>query len=235
MITVHPKESRGKTRIDWLESWHSFSFGDYYDPANMGFGPLRVINEDIVNPAAGFHTHGHKNMEIITYVLSGALEHKDSLGNGSLIRPGGVQVMSAGKGILHSEFNPSPADPVHLLQIWIMPNETGTRPGYQQKEFDRALFKNSLKKIVSGTDDGDALTIRQNADLFAAHLDDGRDVSFSTIPARKYWVQVAQGNATVAGNELSAGDAASLENENGNVIIKATAGPTEILVFDLPA
>lgn len=234
MFNVHPSNSRGTAKIDWLQSWHSFSFGDYYNPNQMGFGPLRVINEDIVQPASGFSMHGHKNMEIITYVLSGALEHKDSLGNGSVIRPGDVQVMSAGKGILHSEFNPSPSEPVHLLQIWITPSETGTRPGYQQKTFENAAFHNQFKKIVSGKNDGDAMNILQDADLYVTRLEKGHDISFSTAASRKYWIQIARGAVIFSDKTLAAGDAISLENKSGSFIIKA-ADAAEVLLFDLPA
>src|SRR4051812_21774051 len=161
MLTVRRKDARGRTTTPWLDSRHSFSFGDYYDPQNMGFGPLRVINEDVVAPETGFPMHGHRDMEIITYVLEGSLEHKDSLGTGSVIRPGEVQMMRAGKGILHSEFNPA-NESVHLLQIWIEPDEKGLKPAYQQKEFDAAEMRDRLRLLVSPDGADESLRIRQD-------------------------------------------------------------------------
>jgi quercetin 2,3-dioxygenase len=225
---------RGITRTGWLESWHSFSFGEYHDPDHMGFGPLRVINEDFVAGGAGFPMHGHRDMEIITYVLSGALEHKDSLGTGSVIRPSEVQMMRAGKGILHSEYNPSETDSVHLLQIWIMPDEKGLPPAYQQKAFADEAFQNRLALIVAPEgEDAQALSIRQDARIYAARLDTGATAETALKPDRKYWLQVARGAVDTGGETLEAGDALSLSGETGTLALKAS-GKAEILVFDLP-
>lgn len=232
MQTIRKSEERGKTGAYWLDSRHSFSFGEYHDPKNMGFGPLRVINEDFVRAEAGFPMHGHANMEIMTYVLSGSLEHKDSLGNGSTIRPGDIQLMSAGKGILHSEFNPSKETDVHLLQIWIMPSERGTRPGYQQTTFDPAEMHNRLRLVVSPDGAEGSLTILQDARVFAARLDGGKSIDFTPRPDRKYWIQVAKGHVH-AGATLLAGDALALENHAAKVDIRAEEA-SEILLFDLP-
>lgn len=233
MENIRHSDNRGTTQIDWLKSHHSFSFGEYLDRNNMGFGPLRVINEDFVKAGAGFHTHGHANMEIITYVLSGALAHKDSLGNGDTIRPGDVQVMSAGKGILHSEFNPSPDEDVHLLQIWIMPNETGTRPGYVQKNFVAESFRNRLNLLVSADGAEDSIVIKQDARLWATRLDDGKSVTVARDAKKKYWVQVARGTIEANGQRLDAGDAFASEAENTDLVIKAI-GDAEALIFELP-
>jgi redox-sensitive bicupin YhaK (pirin superfamily) len=233
MINYRHNAHRGETNISWLKSHHSFSFGEYHDRQNMGFGPLRVINEDFVAGGAGFHTHGHANMEIITYVLSGALEHKDSLGSGDVIRPGDVQVMSAGKGILHSEFNPSPEEEVHLLQIWIMPKVTGTRPGYQQKTFSPESFKNRLNLLVSPDGADGSLTMLQDARLWAARLDAGKSVSVLRDSNRKYWLQAARGVLDVDGQELKAGDGLAISAESGPMNIAATVD-AEVLVFELP-
>ena len=233
MKTVRKSTDRGQSGAYWLDSQHSFSFGEYYDPRNMGFGPLRVINEDFVKAEAGFPMHGHANMEIITYVLKGELEHKDSLGTGSKIRPGDVQMMSAGKGINHSEFNPSADNDVHLLQIWIMPSERGTEPRYQQAHFDDAQLQNQLRLVVSPDGADGSLQILQDARLWAARLDAAQQLSFAMQDNRKYWLQVAKGNMTVAGETLAAGDAITLENEASKADIKALDS-AEILLFELP-
>jgi quercetin 2,3-dioxygenase len=233
MLNIRHKTDRGATETSWLSSQHSFSFGEYYDPKNMGFGPLRVINEDWVRPGAGFDTHGHANMEIITYVLSGALEHKDSLGSGSVIRPGDVQMMSAGKGILHSEYNPSDSEEVHLLQIWIMPRETGTRPTYQQTSFTPEDFRNRLRLVVSPDGAEGSLVIRQDAKLYVARLDAGKSLSLEMAPNKKYWLQLARGKITLNKQALEAGDAAGFDNEPGSVDATA-ADDAEFLFFELP-
>jgi redox-sensitive bicupin YhaK (pirin superfamily) len=233
MQTIRHKDNRGQTHIDWLKSFHSFSFGEYRDRNNMGFGPLRVINEDWVKAGAGFHTHPHANMEIITYVLSGALAHKDSLGSGGVIRPGDVQVMSAGKGILHSEFNHSDTEDVHLLQIWIMPRNGGTEPSYQQKHFSDDVFRNRLGLIVSPDGADGSLPILQDATIHAARLDAGYAVSFTANLKKKYWLQVARGTVEIAGKELEAGDALALDGEAGDYTVTAR-GDAEILLFELP-
>lgn len=235
MQTVRQSNARGFTEMGWLKSWHSFSFGEYHDRANMGFGPLRVINEDIVAPGGGFPMHGHANMEIITYVLSGRLEHRDSLGNGDVIRPGEVQAMSAGKGILHSEFNPSETDPVHLLQIWIMPRESGGSPAYQQAVFAADGFDNKWQVLVTPDGRDGTLQIRQDAVLRAAKMTEGTSLSFEREPVRKYWLQVAQGKLTLGGAALAAGDGVAIAEEDGTAQMTATAPDTEVLLFDLPA
>jgi quercetin 2,3-dioxygenase len=233
MLNVRHKDDRGMTETYWLNSAHSFSFGEYYDPKNMGFGPLRVINEDFVRAGSGFDTHGHANMEIITYVLSGELEHKDSLGNGGLIKPGDLQVMSAGKGILHSEYNPSETEDVHLLQIWIMPNETGTKPGYQQTTFNTDEFKNALRLVVTPDGANDTLRIKQDAKLWASRLDGGKSVALEMAANRKYWLQLARGKVSVRGQALEAGDAAGFDNETGTLDIQAVED-AEFILFELP-
>ncbi|MEZ0259588.1 MAG: pirin family protein [Alphaproteobacteria bacterium] len=233
MQNLRHKHQRGATETGWLQSWHSFSFGGYHDPKNMGFGPLRVINEDIVRAGTGFDMHGHANMEIITYILSGAIEHKDSLGNGGVIRPGDVQLMSAGKGILHSEFNPSDTEDVHLLQIWIMPRETGGKAGYQQTSFDPAQLQNNLRLVVSPEGEDGSLVIKQDARLYVARLDTAKSVSLEMKAGRRHWFQVAKGTVDINGKVLEAGDALGLDNEPGRAIINAIEN-AEVLVFDLP-
>jgi redox-sensitive bicupin YhaK (pirin superfamily) len=234
MYIIRHRNDRGFTETGWLKSRHSFSFSHYYDPAYMGFGPLRVINEDWVAPGTGFDTHGHKNMEIITYVLSGALAHKDSTGKeGTAIPPGQVQVMSAGKGILHSEFNASDTEEVHLLQIWIMPGEQNTRPGYTQKAFDSAEMQNRFRLLVSQDGADGSLPMKQDAKLHAARLDAGQSLSYPLDSNRKYWLQTARGELDINGEKLEAGDGLAMEEEGGALHIKARAA-AEVLLFDLP-
>ena len=234
MFNVRHKNNRGYTEMDWLKSRHSFSFGHYYDPANMGFGPLRVINEDWVEPGTGFDTHGHKNMEIITYVLSGQLAHKDSTGKeGVAITPGEVQMMSAGKGILHSEYNGSDTDTVHLLQIWIMPDEANTKPGYVQKPFAPEEMHNRLRLIVSKDGADGSLVMKQDARLYASRLDAGTELTFPVVNDRKYWLQIARGTVNLQGQSLESGDGLAVEKEQGMLAFKASTS-AEILLFDLP-
>jgi redox-sensitive bicupin YhaK (pirin superfamily) len=234
MINVRHAAERGTANFGWLDSRHTFSFGDYYDPKQMGFGPLRVINEDRVRPGAGFGTHGHQDMEIISYVLEGALEHKDSIGTGSVIRPGDVQIMSAGTGIRHSEFNHSVTEPVHFLQIWVVPDREGIAPRYEQKTFPDAEKRRRLRPIASSDGCDGSIVIYQDVDLFAALLDDGDQVTHALRPGRKGWLQVARGAVVMNGHELDTGDGAALEGEPAlNVTGKAER--TEILVFDLPS
>lgn len=231
MIEIRPSGDRGRARLDWLDSRHSFSFGDYYDPDHMGFGPLRVINEDRVTPGGGFATHGHKDMEIVTYVLSGALEHKDSLGTGSIIRPGDVQRMTAGTGILHSEFNPSDRDAVHFLQIWIQPEAKGLPPGYEQKAFTDAERRGRLRLIASRDGREGSVTVHRDVDLHAAILDDGDSVELALHPERKAWVQVADGSIEINGSALEAGDSAAIEDVDSLALLARSRA--EVLVFDL--
>jgi redox-sensitive bicupin YhaK (pirin superfamily) len=230
---IRPAAERGTAEFGWLHSKHSFSFGHYHDPAHMGFGALRVINEDRVEPGAGFDTHGHRDMEIVSYVLSGALEHKDSIGTGSVIRPGEVQRMSAGTGILHSEFNPSDRDPVHFLQIWIVPERTGIAPGYEQKAFPAAERQGRLRLVAARDGRDGALTIHQDVDLYAALLATGDGIDFALRDGRQVWLQVARGGLTVNGTTLAQGDGLGI-SEPGKLTFAATAD-SEFLLFDLAA
>lgn len=233
MITVRKGNERGASNFGWLDSKHTFSFGHYYDPRNMGFGKLRVINEDIVEGGAGFGTHPHDNMEIISYVLDGALAHKDSLGTGSVIRPGDVQRMTAGTGITHSEFNASGDEHVHFLQIWVLPEERGLKPSYEQKSFPVETRKGRLQLVGARDGREGALTIHQDLDLFVANLEKGNEVSHSLRPHRKAWVQVTRGAVTVNGIAVAQGDGAALTDEH-DVRIAANDN-AEILLFDLGA
>lgn len=231
MMEVRRTDDRGHADFGWLDSRHSFSFGQYHDPAFMGFGPLRVINEDRVTAGAGFDTHGHRDMEIISYVLEGALAHKDSLGTGSVIRPGDVQRMSAGTGIMHSEFNASNSEPVHFLQIWIIPDARGIAPSYEQKHFAPETRSGKLTLLAGkGGRDG-ALTIHQDADLYSALLAGGDEVTHAVAPGRKIWVQVAKGAVALNGTKLTAGDGAALADEARVTLAAETA--SEVLVFDM--
>jgi redox-sensitive bicupin YhaK (pirin superfamily) len=232
MLTLRKSSDRGHADHGWLDSHHSFSFADYHDPAHMGFGPLRVINEDRVQPGKGFGTHGHRDMEIISYVLDGQLEHKDSMGNGSIIVPGDVQRMSAGRGVQHSEYNPSPTASVHFLQIWILPKYTGIDPGYEQKHVSSADKSGRLRLIASPDGRDGSVTIHQDAAVYAT-LMDGADALRHELPAgRRAYVHVVRGSASVNGTSLAAGDAAKLVGEKSVVLDGATAA--EILLFDLP-
>ncbi len=230
MITLRPAAARGRADFGWLDSRHSFSFGEYHDPKHMGFGPLRVINEDRVQPAQGFGTHAHSDMEIISYVLEGALEHKDSIGTGSVIRPGDVQRMSAGSGIRHSEFNPSQTEPVHFLQIWLIPDEDGIPPGYEQKRFDDK--RGRLRLVASPDGREGSVTVHLDARLYAAVLDSGQTLPHLPAPGRKLWVQVARGALELDGQRLEAGDGAAIQDERA-LSFTARADGTEFLLFDM--
>ena len=230
---LRPALSRGHGDHGWLNSFHSFSFAGYHDPAHMGFGPLRVINEDRVQPGAGFGEHGHRDMEILSYVIEGALEHKDSIGTGSVIRPGDVQIMSAGTGIRHSEFNHSKVDPVHFLQIWVIPDRPNIPPRYDQKTFVEAEKLGRLRLIASKTGRDGSVLLHQDADIFAALLNSGDGVEHSLNPGRKAWVQLVRGGAEINGLAGKAGDGFAIETEAA-VSIRATDSNTEILLFDLP-
>ena len=234
MITIRPSHERGAANYGWLDTRHSFSFSNYYDPRHMGFGPLRVINEDKIAPTQGFGTHGHRDMEIVTYVLSGALEHKDSIGNGSIIRPGDVQRMSAGTGIRHSEFNASDRDSVHLLQIWLLPAENGIDPGYEQIYIDPDQKRGQLRLIGSPDGRDGSVTIHQDVSLYASLLANGDQVEHTLAPGRVAWVQVAQGAITLNGHTLTAGDGAAIEAET-QLAFSSTAEDTELLLFDMAA
>ena len=232
MPTVRRSEDRPRTRIAWLDSRHTFSFGEHYDPEHMGFRSLRVINEDRVRPSAGFPTHGHRDMEILSWVLEGALEHKDSMGTGSVIRPGEIQRMSAGTGVHHSEWNPSKTDEVHFLQIWLIPAEKGIPPGYEQKRFDDVDLAGRLRVIASPDGRDGSVRIHQDATLYAARLAGDAAVTHELAAGRGAWVHVARGEATVAGTPLAAGDGAALE-DTPRVEITAGSPGAEILLFDL--
>jgi redox-sensitive bicupin YhaK (pirin superfamily) len=231
MITLRPAAERGHANHGWLDSWHSFSFADYYDPRHMGFGPLRVINEDRVAGGAGFDTHGHRDMEIITYVLDGALEHKDSIGTGSVIRPGEIQLMTAGSGIRHSEYNHDKSAPVHLLQIWIEPDRRGVPPGYQQQTFPDAERRDRLRLIVSPDGADGSLHILQDARLYAGTLGPGVELTHALAPGRRAWLQVARGAVALNGVALAAGDGAAVEGETALAVAAERGG--EVLVFDM--
>ncbi|QNA89182.1 pirin family protein [Massilia sp. Dwa41.01b] len=232
MLTVRKSEERGVANFGWLDSKHTFSFGHYQDPAHMGVGPLRVINEDRVAAGRGFDAHGHRDMEIISYVLDGALEHKDSMGNGSVLRYGDVQRMSAGKGVVHSEFNGSRTEPVHFLQIWIQPNEIGGAPGYEEKHFDPSSKQGQLRLVASpGGRDG-SVTLRQDASIYAAILNGDDSLSHPLPAGRIGYVHVARGSLSVNGVLLAAGDAVRVDGEAA--ITLSGAADAEVLVFDLP-
>jgi quercetin 2,3-dioxygenase len=231
VITLRRSDERGFTRLAWLDSRHTFSFDQYYDPAHMGFRGLRVINEDRVGPGGGFPTHPHRDMEIITYVLEGALEHRDSMGNGSLIRPGEVQRMSAGTGITHSEYNASKTEPVHLLQIWLLPRERGIRPSYQQETLDLAGDVPAFRLIASPDGRDGSVRILQDTELLAARLKPGQTAAHALRPGRHAWVQVARGQIALNGETLVAGDGAAVGQESE---IRIEAGEAaEVLLFDL--
>ncbi|MEL6319643.1 MAG: pirin family protein [Cyanobacteria bacterium J06626_14] len=232
MITIRPARERGTANFGWLDSRHTFSFGNYYDPNHMGFSTLRVINEDKVLPNQGFGTHGHRDMEIISYVLEGALEHKDSIGNGSIIRPGDVQRMSAGTGIAHSEFNASKADPVHFLQIWIIPERQGLTPSYEQTHFSEDDRRGVLKLVGSRDGREGSVTIHQNINLYAGRLSEGEEVEHAIAEGRSLWVQVAGGSIQLNGHPLTAGDGAAIAQES-KIHLVGGSDDAEVLVFDL--
>ncbi|MBO9447574.1 pirin family protein [Ruegeria sp. R14_0] len=231
MQMIRPSEERGAANFGWLDSKHSFSFGQYLDPNHMGFGPLRVINEDRVAPGAGFGTHGHADMEIISVVLDGALEHKDSMGQNAVIRPGEVQRMSAGTGVRHSEYNASKTDPVHFLQIWIVPEREGLRPSYEQKAFPEIERQDTLRLLGSRDGRGGSITIHQDVDLYGATLSAGKELQHEIAAGRGIWVQVIRGALTANGSNLATGDGFAVANKP-LVTLKAS-DDTEILLFDM--
>jgi redox-sensitive bicupin YhaK (pirin superfamily) len=231
MIAVRKAEDRGASRISWLDSKHTFSFSDYYDPEHMGFRSLRVINDDTVAPAGGFGTHAHRDMEIITYVLEGALEHSDSLGTGSVIRPGDVQKMSAGSGIRHSEFNHSKTEPVHFLQIWIVPARDGVKPAYEQINFSREAKLGKLLLVGSNEKRDGLIHIQQDANLYVTVLEGNQRVEHTLATGRNAWVHVASGSVFVNEQLLRAGDGAAITAESKIEISAAPEG--EVLLFDL--
>lgn len=230
MTQVRKAQERGHFDFGWLNTYHTFSFGEYYDPQFMGFRSLRVINEDWVQAGGGFPTHPHRDMEIVTYILEGALQHKDSMGNGSAIRPGEVQRMTAGTGITHSEYNPSKSEPVHLLQIWLMPEQRGLKPSYEQKTYPAEEKRGRMRLIASRDGREGSVTIHQDADIYAGLLN-GEEINFPLRPERHAWVQVARGTVSVNGQELGPGDAAAVTAEE-----QVRLGPgkdAEVLLFDL--
>ncbi len=231
MIKIRKAEGRGHFDFGWLDTYHTFSFGDYYDPSHMAFRSLRVINEDVVGPGRGFPTHGHRDMEIITYILKGALEHRDSMGSGSIIRRGDAQRMSAGTGVRHSESNPSKDDPVHLLQIWILPEREGQQPEYEEKKFADDVKRNRLRLIVSPDGDEGAVRIHQDAKIYASILDEGKSVNHKIATGRHAWLQVAGGAVELNGTALKHGDGAAVSQED-ELTITATE-LSEVLLFDL--
>ena len=232
MITIRPRDERGVGNFGWLDSRHSFSFGSYYDPQQMGFASLRVINEDRIIPAKGFATHGHQDMEIISYVLSGELEHRDSMGNGSVIRPGDVQRMSAGTGIRHSEFNASATDPVHFLQIWIMPEQKGLEPSYEEKHYPPEAKRGQLKLVGSRDGRDNSVKIHQDVNLYITSLSKGDRLSHQLQDNRVVWLQVAKGSILLNDRLLRAGDGAAISDET-QIAITGKSQESEILLFDL--
>lgn len=231
MIKIRKAEERGHFDFGWLNTYHTFSFGDYYDPSHMAFRSLRVINEDMVAPGRGFPTHGHRDMEIVTYIISGALEHRDSMGSGSIIRRGDAQRMSAGTGVRHSEANPSRDEPVHLLQIWIRPEREGLSPEYEEKKFADEEKQNSLRLIVSPDGAAGAVRIHQDARIYASVLDEGKSVTHQIPTDRHAWLQVAGGVVEVNGTKLKHGDGAAVSQESQLTIVAGE--PSEVLLFDL--
>ncbi len=231
MIQVRRSAERGHFNHGWLHTYHTFSFADYFDRRHMGFRALRVINEDRIAPGQGFGTHGHRDMEILTYVLEGALEHRDSLGNGSVLRPGEFQRMTAGSGIEHSEFNPSPAATVHLYQIWLLPERKGLEPSYEQKAFPDAGQRGKFRPVASPDGRDGSLTLRQDAGVSLASLGAGTEATYALPPGRHAWLQVLRGAVTVNGTALTAGDGAAVSEETALTV--RAAKDAEVMLFDL--
>ncbi|HTL47388.1 MAG TPA: pirin family protein [Verrucomicrobiae bacterium] len=231
MITLRPSRERGHFAHGWLDTYHSFSFADYHDPEHMGFRKLRVINEDKVAPGEGFPPHSHQNMEIITYILQGGLQHKDSMGNTSVIRPGEVQRMSAGTGVTHSEYNPSPKEPVHLLQIWIYPGRPGLQPGYEQKLFEPSGKKNKLRLVASPDGRDGSVTVHQNACMYDAAIEPGKSVKHAPEAGHGQWIQITHGELKLNGQKLGPGDGAAVEGEKA-LTFESDKG-AEFILFDL--
>ena len=232
MTSIRRADERGHATLPWLDSYHTFSFGQYYDPRHMGISNLRVINDDRIAPAGGFATHGHEDMEIVTYVLDGALEHKDSMGNGSVMRPGDVQYMSAGTGVRHSEYNHSQSEPVHLLQIWLQPNRLGVEPGYAQQHFPEEARRNRLALVVSPDGRDGSIRTHQDALMFAALLDDGAAVEYRPATGRQGYMHIARGGARLGDTVLAAGDGVHFGPDDALRI--EGVGGAELLLFDLP-
>ena len=231
MLTIRKSEDRGHAKIDWLDARYSFSFADYHDPAHMHFGALRVMNEDVIAPGGGFAAHPHRDMEIVTYIISGALAHKDSLGNGSIIRPGEIQRMSAGTGIVHSEFNPSESEATHSLQIWILPGRHGIAPSYEQKTITPESVANRFARIAAPDPGENEVRLVQDAQIWAAKLDAGSMAGHTLAPGRRAWLRVARGDVELGGEILGQGDAAAVSGETA-IAVRARAA-AELLLFDL--
>ena len=231
MIQVRSAADRGRTEWGWLDSRHTFSFGEYYDPSHEGFRSLRVINDDRVEPGAGFGTHGHRDMEILSYVLEGALAHKDSSGGGGVIRPGEIQFMRAGTGVTHSEYNHSKTEPVHFLQIWIVPDQRGLKPAYGQRSFDREQARRGFVLLASRDGREGSLQVQQDVDLWVTALEGGEERALALRAGRHAWVHLARGSATVNGKALGEGDGAAVSGEKAVTLAGRT--PAEVLVFDL--
>lgn len=235
MYRLRPANQRGHTQIGWLDSYHTFSFGEYYDPRFMGFSDLRVINDDVVAPGMGFGMHPHANMEIVSIVLKGALEHKDSLGNGDILKPGDIQKMTAGSGITHSEYNPSESDPVHFLQIWIIPNMQDLKPSWEQKHFDRKIMTNQMTLLVSPDARDGSMEIHQDAEIWQVLLEENKTTGFDVDNKRKVWIQIAEGSVTVNDHPLVAGDGLAISDENTNIQLRGIDKLSNIIVFNLQA
>ncbi|MBS1819298.1 MAG: pirin family protein [Acidobacteria bacterium] len=230
MVEIRRADGRGRTDWEWLDSRHSFSFGEYYDPSNMGFRTLRVINDDRVRGGAGFGAHPHRDMEILSYVLDGALEHRDSMGNGSVIRPGEIQHMRAGSGVVHSEYNPSPSEATHFLQIWIVPGERGLPPAYGQHRFDREQALRNFVLLASRDGRDGSIALLQDVDLWVTRLDGGSARTYDLRPGRAAWVHVARGSLVVNGRLMSEGDGAAITSE---MVTLTNGDGAEVLLFDL--
>ena len=231
MIRTRKAADRGHANHGWLDTRYTFSFADYFDPAQMGFRALRVINEDRVQPGRGFGTHGHRDMEIVTCVLEGSLQHRDSLGTGSVIRPGELQRITAGTGVLHSEFNPSASEPVHLYQIWLLPERKGLEPSYEQRAFPETEKRGRWQLVASRGGRAGSLTVHQGVDLSLASLDAGAGLAYELRPGRHAWLQVMRGAVELNGQLLAAGDGAAVSDERGLAL--RAAGPSEVMLFDL--
>ncbi len=233
MIEIRKSEERGHAQHGWLDSHHTFSFADYYDPKHMGFRTLRVINEDRVDPGQGFGTHGHRDMEILSYVLQGQIAHKDSMGNQEVLGPNEIQRMSAGTGVRHSEFNPSSTEPLHFFQIWIQPAKAGTQPGYEQIKFDPAEKRNRLKLLAGPDGEEGAAWINQDAKMFVAELEKGVEIPYALGTERGAWVHVVRGEVAVNGKALKGGDAAAISGETALTLTGTGEDPSEVLIFDV--
>jgi quercetin 2,3-dioxygenase len=231
MIRIRRAAERGHFDHGWLDTYHTFSFADYYDPEHMSFRALRVINEDRVEPGQGFGMHGHRDMEIVTYILEGALEHRDNLGGGAVLKPGELQRITAGTGVRHSEFNPSMTDPVHLYQIWLLPERKGLVPGYEQRSFPEAEKQDRWQLVASRDGRNGSLTVHQDVALYLASLGEGQELSHELAPGRHAWLQVLRGAVTLNGHELAAGDAVAISGEKGLTV--RAAAPSEVMLFDL--